>query len=329
MRSFELAHLAAFAYLWTLFMGALFWIMLAHVTRALWFVPLRRLTESVTGIWPLLVLGGAPALASRGPAFAGQSALYLLAGVLLAVGLRRYSLAQDREGTPELAERMRRLSALGLPVWAVTFTLAAFDWFMALDEGFGSTIYAVYVFAGSASSSLALVALLALVSRRGKAWTLPLSEAHALAVGKLLLTFVAFWAYLFFCQLLLIWIAGLPRESGFYVTRFRGLAAVLTALLIALHFVLPFFGLLWRFGKLHLGYVTAWGAVLLIAHFLDVCWLVLLASGGDVSAALGALLLLGLWGGLSLVFARWRAAREPKVALNDPDLSRSLELEPS
>ena len=329
MRIAAFAHLAAFAYLWTLFMGALFWIMLGHVARAVWFVPFRRLTESVTASWPLLVVGAVPLFVTRGAVFATKSALYLGAGVLLAVALRRSSLAQDRAPAPELARRMRRWSAFGLPFWAVAFTLAAFDWFMALDEGFGSSIYGVYVFAGAASSSLALVALLSALARRRKSWALPLAEAHVLALGKLLLTFVAFWAYLFFCQLLLIWIVDLPRESGFLVARLSGDSAALTVALIALHFVLPFFGLLWRFGKLHLGYVASWATLLLVAHFLDVCWLVLPGSGVGLEAILGALLVLALWGGLCAFFALRLARRGAKVALNDPDLNRSLELEPS
>ncbi len=322
-------YLTAFAYLWTLFMGALFWIMLAHLTRALWFVPLRRLTESVTSFWPVLFVGFSPWLFTRPAPLCVRSLLYLLTCAALATLLRRFSLSQDRNGPEADARRMRRLSAVGLPLWVVAVTFGSFDWLMAIDVGHSSTIYGVYVFAGTASSSLALVALLALGSRTRKPWSLPLGQAHVLALGKLLLTFVCFWAYIAFCQLLLIWITDLPREAPFYARRLSGPFGALSVVLVVLHFLLPFFGLLWRWAKLHLGYVAFWAAVLLIAHFVDVCWLVLPGSGvGLLGMVTGALALAG-WGSLCAALALSLARREAKVAAHDPLLPRSLELEPS
>ena len=36
-----------------------------------------------------------------------------------------------------------------------------------------------------------------------------------------MLAFTCFWTYIAFSQLLLIWIAGLPEETPFYITRFK------------------------------------------------------------------------------------------------------------
>ena len=44
---------------------------------------------------------------------------------------------------------------------------------------------------------------------------------HTHSIGKLMLAFTCFWTYIAFSQLLLIWIAGLPEEIPFYITRFR------------------------------------------------------------------------------------------------------------
>ena len=44
---------------------------------------------------------------------------------------------------------------------------------------------------------------------------------HTHSIGKLMLAFTAFWTYIAFSQLLLIWIAGLPEEMPFYITRFK------------------------------------------------------------------------------------------------------------
>ena len=47
---------------------------------------------------------------------------------------------------------------------------------------------------------------------------------HTHNIGKLMLAFTCFWTYIAFSQPLLIWIAGLPEDIPFYITRFsRGL----------------------------------------------------------------------------------------------------------
>ena len=36
-----------------------------------------------------------------------------------------------------------------------------------------------------------------------------------------MLAFTCFWTYIAFSQMMLIWIAGLPEEIPFYITRFK------------------------------------------------------------------------------------------------------------
>ena len=47
-----------------------------------------------------------------------------------------------------------------------------------------------------------------------------MNDEHTHNIGKLMLAFVCFWTYIAFSQLMLIWIAGLPDETPFYITRF-------------------------------------------------------------------------------------------------------------
>src|SRR5690606_3606386 len=161
--------------------------------------------------------------------------------------LHRWSLRQQAGGDPAaLAHRQRVLSAVGLPLVAFTLTLAAFDWLMSLTPGWTSTIFGVYYFAGAMVGILALLAVAAfLLEREGDlAGIITVSHDHAL--GKLLFTFLVFWAYIAFVQLLLIWIADLPREAAWFVARTAGSWAVVSGLLVAGHFLLPFFALLSR-----------------------------------------------------------------------------------
>ena len=67
-------------------------------------------------------------------------------------------------------------------------------------------MFGVYVFAGGFLAALATVTLL--VHFGARAGLLPgVGASHAYALGRLLLSFVIFWAYIAFFQFLIIWIA--------------------------------------------------------------------------------------------------------------------------
>ena len=114
--------------------------------------------------------------------------------------------------------RIRKLSALGMLLLALTTTFAAFDWVMSLDPHWYSNIFGVYFWSGSILASLAAVTLLALCARRfcGLADVITVEHLHDL--GKLLFGFTVFWAYIAFSQYFLIWYAAIPEETTWYAS---------------------------------------------------------------------------------------------------------------
>ena len=70
--------------------------------------------------------------------------------------LRRFSARQDKDGNPLFTIWMRRLSFISLPLFALCLTFGAFDWLMSLNYHWYSTMFGVYIFAGTAGSSMAL-----------------------------------------------------------------------------------------------------------------------------------------------------------------------------
>jgi len=161
-------------------------------------------------------------------------------------------------------------SAAGLPLAGLGLTFAAFDWLMSLTPAWFSTIYGVYYFAGGFLGALGMVALLAY---RGKEREAAREQYHSL--GKLLLTFVLFWAYVAYSQLLIVWIADLPKEVTWYLPRLRGSWGAVGLVLLGGQFAIPFLLLLFRRFNSQaraLGYLGAW---LLLMHYLDVYWLVM------------------------------------------------------
>jgi hypothetical protein len=342
------AYLCAFTYVLTLGVGALYWIMIGYATSALWFVALRRTAEHIVAILPVLALefiplpivcrrtlgwtdvpaDASPALATyvSTPFFVARAVLYWLVLCGFAMSLRHDSIAQDRSPSVDHVLRPRRVGTGGLAILGLTFTFACFDWLAPLDGSWRSTMYGVYVSAGAAAAGLALISVLAAPARRTGRLPERVGTAHFAAIGKLFLVTIMFWAYVGFCQLLLIWIADVPAESVFYARRVAGGWATVSAVLGAVHFGVPFLCLLsWRF-KRSPTRVAALGAWLLLAHYVDVYWLVVPPSdsSGPHFAWLDLAALAAI-GGPCLVFATLRARTVSGVPVNDPRLERSLE----
>ena len=128
--------------------------------------------------------------------------------------------AAGRDGRHELTVASAALSAGGLPFVALVMAFAAFDWLMSLNPTWFSTMFGVYFFAGSFLGAVAAGDRHRLARRQEPLRRLRQRRAPH-NIGKLMLAFTCFWAYIGFSQFLLIWIAGLPEETPFYIMRFK------------------------------------------------------------------------------------------------------------
>ena len=269
--------------------------------------------------------------------FTGRAVFYLVTWVLIAELLRRWSLATERaygravlQGSPDpvpetLDHRGRRFSAAMLPLFGLTVTFAAFDWLMSLEPEWFSAAYGVYYAAGSFVGGLALLTLLAHRARARGPLAEDLSQFHFHALGRLLLAFVVFWAYIAFFQSMLIEIANRPEEAAFYVRRLGGSWEALTYTLAVGHFALPFFLLLPRpikYRSRALAGISIW---LLAVHYLDIYWLVMpaLHPRGVSPHWLDLAALAGI-AGLATAVAAWRQYGRSLLVEGHPRMDRAL-----
>ena len=350
-----LAYLVAYAYVASIAVGALIFLMIGHAMRAGWPVAVRRLTETITAVMPLLAVLFVPLLFGLStlypwlrpdtvaseharhliehrrpylnlPFFLVRAALYLAIWIAVAALLRRWSLRRDAGARTDDGPRMQALSAGALPAVGLAMSFASFDWLMGLEASWYTTMYPVYYFAGGFLGAIALLTIAAFAAQR--AGLVPLGESHYYALGRLLLAFTIFWAYAAFFQFMLIWIANIPEEAEFYTVRMRAPWSVVSVMLLVLNFALPFLVLLSYRLKRRPAYLTAVAVWLLAFHYVDVHWLAAPTFRGEGLtyhwldlAALAAV------GGASVAFAAWRLRGRPALPVNDPRLPEALRYE--
>ncbi len=378
-RRFYFAYLTNFAFYLSLALGGLFFVLITHVARTGATVVARRIGEIVAAAVVVMVVLAVPVVigllffdlytwvdphtyyhgehlhAVEGKAiwlnesfFIARLAVYLLVWVAMAVFFLRTSRRQDETGDPQLTLRMERFSAPGLILFGVTVTLAAFDLIMSLDGAWFSTIFGVYYFAGGVVGFYSLQCLLLLGSQRRGALTGSINENHYHDVGKMMFAFTVFWAYLAYSQYMLIWYGSIPEETGWFI--FRGASTadehiniwsyVILVMLFG-HFVLPFLGFISRHVKRRRALLAVWAVWLLVAHWIDLLWLVMPAldlgrgEAAPANAASGitpylGLPEIGLLIGMGAVFMGAVAligSRGHLIPVKDPRLGESLVFE--
>jgi hypothetical protein len=358
-RAFLHSYLVAFAWILSVGLGALWWVILQHLVNAKWSIALRRVGELLASNVPVLALLALPVVV---PTLMGKTQLYLWADSarmhadhalhhkasylnlpFFAVRMGLYfgfwfvasrfflksSRAQDSGNNPsQLVAKMRTFSAPGMIIFALTLTFCAIDLLMSLDPAWFSTIFGVYYFAGSVIAFHAVLALIMMwLQGKGRLTRLVTTE-HFHDVGKMLFAFTVFWAYIAFSQFMLIWYANIPEETAWYRERFSGDWYYLAWGLLFGHFVLPFAGLMSRHVKRSRVGLAFWAIWLLLMHYLDLYWLVV-PNLGSHHIALGLVDAACLVGVASLFVASvaWRAAGTQLVALKDPRLASSMAFE--
>lgn len=347
------AYLAAYNYVITTVLGALVFLMTCHAMRAAWPTLLRRLVEGIVVTLPLLavlfipILFGLHALypwlrpatiadertrnlvAMKAPYlnlgwFVGRAAVFFAVWIFTGFWLRRWSLASDRGAGAVVNDRMFAMSGVLLPFVALALSFAGFDWVMSLDPTWASTMFPVYYFAGGFVASLALLTVLTWIADRA-GLIAGINQSHYYALGRLLLSFVVFWAYTAYFQLMLMWIADKPDEVTFYLKRIHGGWAVVSVILLLGQFVFPFFALLSYDLKQRPGPLAAVAVWILVAHYVDVHWLVMpdARPEGRPYRVIDLFALLAV-GGVTVVYGVLRQRGVPQVPIHDPALPRAL-----
>jgi hypothetical protein len=347
---FAFSWLFGFTYFFTIAVGCLFWTCLHHATDAEWSVVVRRQLENVTRLLPYFILlflpllfypeflwkwwnvqpGVDPLLDAKQP-FLSHGFFYIRAAfyfVLLSwIGwtMWRRSTAQDSDGSAAHTFTMRKFGIGGIPAIAVCLTFAAVDWLMGLDYHWFSTMWGVYVFAGAAGSSMALLVLI-VSTLKSKGYLRVVTGEHYHIMGKFMLAFTIFWAYIGYSQYMLIWYANIPEETVYFRIRNTESWWWFSQFLVIGRFFLPFVVLLFQATKKTrlINFVAIW---MLLMQLLDVYVIVLpsLHRTGWHPNLLDLLSVVGIGGVLGWLFIR-NISKSNLFPTRDPRLAGSLKL---
>jgi hypothetical protein len=157
-----------------------------------------------------------------------------------------------------------------------------------------------------------------------------LNEHHLHSLGKMVFASTGFWAYIYFCQHMLIWYANIPEETVYFIHRSENGWLPYLLLLPALKFVVPFLLLVPREAKRSPRILVPVSIVILFAQFWELYVMVGPAVGHGEEAARAHLPIvefaatLGFLGLFTLVFG-WYLRRHNAVPLKDPAIEACLE----
>ncbi len=259
--------------------------------------------------------------------------VYLVIWSVVAVWYWRMSVRQDVSGEVELTGRMHINAGWLLVVMLLTETGAAWDIFTSLDPSWYSTMFGVYYFAGCAIGIFATLTVVTALLQRGGLLR-SVNKEHYHDLGKFMFAFVFFWGYIAYSQYMLYWYANIPEEIEWLHRRgtttvpsdINGWTWVSLIILFGM-FVLPFAGLLSRHVKRARFSVVFWAVLLLVAHWIELWWIVMPEMNGHVVFGLMEIAtFLGI-GGILVATATRLASRHALRPIRDPRVAESMAFE--
>lgn len=294
------SYLTAYIFWVQISIGGLIILMIHHVAGGKWSAVMQRTLEGTALVLPLMALLFVPILFGMQnlypwarpeevahdlvlqgkagylnvPFFIVRAAIFFALWIGLAFALRRLSLERDRTGDPELAGRMKRLSAPGILLIGFTITFASVDWMMSLEPHWFSSIYGMKFGVGAFASAFSFVVVLLLALKKVEPFKSVITTKTVNDFGSFMLAAVMLWAYIAFSQYLIIWSGNLPEETPWYLTRTDGGWQWIGLSLIFIHFALPFIFLLSRGTRRSPALLGRIALLVLAMRVIDIFWLI-------------------------------------------------------
>lgn len=349
-QQFFRAYLFGFVFCVTIAVGCLGLLMIQFLTGGVWGILIRRIAAAGSRTLPLVALMFVPLVFGLHSIYEWtheevvahdlilqQKQVYLNTGFFLArtagylaiwlIGaylLNRWARDYEKDPDPWTMSKIRRISAGGLVVLALTVTFASVDWMMSLEPHWFSTMYGISFMIHCLLAGMAFCIIIAARTLREGHFQGVIKPVQFRDLGNLQLAFVMLWAYTAFSQYMLIWYGNLLEEIPYYLKRSEGGWGFIAILLMVFHFFLPFFMLLMRAIKDRPHVLRTVAALLLLMHAVDLYWLIVPAFHTDFHFGWMYPVALIALGGIWLWGFFWQLGRASVLPTHEPYVRSAL-----
>ncbi len=221
------------------------------------------------------------------PFWLTRFAVYFALWTFFAVWLRRISVKNDINPVDRFLPKLRTASGWFMVFFAISSSMAAWDWLMSIDGHWFSTLYGWYIFSGMFVAAISVIILITVAFRHFG--ILPnVNSEHLHDLGKYLFAFSIFWAYLWLSQYLLIWYSNIPEETVYFVQRVDNFE-FLFYLNVVINFLVPLLALMTRGSKRQPLYLAIVAAVVLVGHYVDLYLAIMPGAVGNENSSIGLL----------------------------------------
>ncbi len=341
-------------YFLSLALGALFFIAIQYVTESGWSAMFKRVPGAMAFFIPvafiimLALFGGMQhiyewaesGIAERDeliahklpylniPFFYIRVVVLFGLWIVLLFTMRRLSLrednAEDDEGRIKWFNKNKHYSRIFIFVFALTFSVAAFDWIMSVDSHWFSALFGIRAIISSLYYAVAVIILIITgLSRYG--YFENMNRYHMNDFARYMFRLSIVWGYLWFMQYLIIWYANIPETTFYYVYRVNEPYTGLFYINLIINWLIPFIVLM-PDGFARKKQVLVPVSILLLAGFYISLFLQVVPGSTGIPAPgfieLGSFA--GFAGGFMLVVMRSLSAA-PLVPQNHPYLKESIE----
>ena len=295
------SYLTAYMFFLSLVMGGLFLVLIHHLFDAHWTVPLRRITENLAMLSPVMFLLWLPIVAF---AFSSEIKLYpwlalspeeahadhavhakyplftkpgwvimitvcFAIWTFLAWKFRSNTTGQDKDGSSKWTFSNRFHAGYGIFLFAFSGTFLCFMLMKSLMHQFFSTMYGVFYFAGSVWLTYGTLFIITMLLQRTGPLKAVVTKTTFHDIGKMFFAFTVFYAYITFSQYFLIWNANMPEETFWFVRREAGSWRWVGILMIFGHFFVPFLVMLRQDAKRSIAVIGPVVALAWVIHYMD------------------------------------------------------------
>lgn len=326
-------------------LGCLGVVLLLNLLSSPWGFAVRRIAEAGARTLPLVALLFLPVLLGMGRIFPwaeagavvdGNKGLYLTPGffvlravlyfaiwIVLAYVLTGWSYTQDTSRDPNgLTRRAQPIALLGMILYFLTTTFAAFDWLMSIEKDWFSSIIGWLFIAQQVLATVPLIILiLAALWNKGVLSLLTVPQT-LVDLGSLLLVGLLAWTYLSYIQYIVIWSGNLDKIS-WYVTRSNGVYGGIVIFMAIFHAV-AFLLLIIPGLKQYRSIMISVAALLLVMRFVEMYWFIMPSLSESFAPRWWDLALVLAFGGGWFAVFLWSLAGHPLVPLKHPQLPKAV-----